>query len=282
VGSSGLVRGDKQHYLPAALIGGFGCAPVGTPLREAEVLWRRREWPRPRPTTAEAIGYVRRMYRIMRPPPGVGADRVDELWDHFENPLPAAIARAAAQQESDDDHGTLIAYVAAAGVRHPDFETMVNRWRDKRGLPQVADDQVQVDRLTLLLRGLKLVEGFRWNLVHAPAFGPRFVLSDLGWTYIGQQDRDGRGLWVPLNDQVGLLGWLQPGEAGGFDHLRLWPNWATWLNTATWQDAPAFVVGHPDDGELVAELTVVNDVTPTLGPLGPYRDRRHLLFGDFL
>lgn len=38
------VTGDKQHFLPAAVIGVFGRRAAFEPLRDAEVLWRRREW----------------------------------------------------------------------------------------------------------------------------------------------------------------------------------------------------------------------------------------------
>jgi len=80
-----------------------------------------------------------------------------------------------------------------------------------------------------------------------------------------------------------LLAWLQRGVAGVFDHLTLWPGWGTWLNTATWVDAPSFVVGHPDDGGVLDQLTHIDDVAPKLERFGPYRDR-HLrgLFSDFL
>jgi len=149
-------------------------------LRDAEVLWRRRAWQQSRPTVADNIGYVNKLYRLEAPSPGVSADRVDELWDHFEKPLPDAIARAAARQDTDAERTTLIEYVAAAGVRHPDFADAVNRWRTELGMPLVTGDQVQVQRVSVLTRGLKLVQGFRWRFVHRPAFRPRFVLNDRG------------------------------------------------------------------------------------------------------
>jgi hypothetical protein len=277
------VTGDKQHFLPAALIGGFGRVAASGSLREAEILWRRRGWQRSRPAVAENIGYVNKMYRLAAPPPGVSADRVDELWDQFEGPLPGAIVRAAARQETSADRMTLIKYVAAAGVRHPDFGAAVNRWRAELGMRLVTGDEVHVERVSVLTRGLKLVEGFRWRFVHSPAFGPRLVLNDRGWSYIGQQDWPGRGLWVPLNSKVALLAWLQRGVEGVFDHLTLWPGWATGLNTATWVDAPSFVAGHPDDGCLLDQLTDTDDVAPKLERFGPYRDRRlQGLFTDFL
>ena len=64
----GRVTGGKQHFLPAALIGGFGRVAPGESLREAEVLWRRREWQQSRPAMAASIGYVNKMYRLAAPP----------------------------------------------------------------------------------------------------------------------------------------------------------------------------------------------------------------------
>jgi hypothetical protein len=65
--------------------------------------------------------------------------------------------------------------------------------------------------------------------------------------------------------------------------LTLWPGWTIWLNTVTWQDAPSFVVGHPDDACLLEQLTCIDHIAAKLERLGPYRDR-HIqgLFSDFL
>lgn len=279
------MTGDRQHWWQAAVIGGFSAVAPGGPLpqRDAKVLWRRRDWQQARLTTAGAIGWKREMYRLEDPPQGTSEDAVDELWDHFERPVPEAIARTAACRETSQDHDTLKGYAAAASVRHPDFADAVNRWRAELGMPPVTGDLVQIDRVSLLSKGLKQVEGFRWRIVHRPAFGPRFIINDRTWTYIGQQDRPGRGLWVPLNCDVGLVGWLQRGESEGFEHLTLWPGWAQWLSTATWMDAPSFIVGHPDDCDLLEHLTHIDDVASTLERVGPYRDRRlQGLFSDFL
>jgi hypothetical protein len=101
------VTGDKQHYLPAAVIGGFGETEPGTPLREAKVLWRRRDWDEARTTVAHRIGCENKMYRLRDPPAGMSADTVDELWDSFEGPLPGAIVHTAERRETFDDHGIL-------------------------------------------------------------------------------------------------------------------------------------------------------------------------------
>ena len=80
-----------------------------------------------------------------------------------------------------------------------------------------------------------------------------------------------------------MLAWLQSGQAGGFEHLTLWPGWADWLNAATWIDAPRFVVGYPDDGDLLDQVTHIDDVAPRLERIGPFRDRRlQGLFSDFV
>jgi hypothetical protein len=277
------VTGAKQHFLPAAVIGGFGRRATGERLRDAEVVWRRREWDHPQSTKARYIGYVNGMYRLADPPDGVSPDIVDELWDHIEQPVPNAIAQVAARAETEVECSALLDYAAAASVRHPNFAEWVNRRRSELGMSPVTGDEVHVDRVELLRRGLDQVAGFRWRFLHAPVTGPHFVLNDRGWSYVGQQDRDGRGLWIPLNSKVGMLAWLQRGVAGGFEHLNMWPGWATWLNTATWQDAPSFVVGRPEDCYLLDGLTHIEDVAPRLERLGPYRDRRiQGLFSDFL
>ena len=118
---------------------------------------------------------------------------------------------------------------------------MSRRWRAELNMPLVSGDDLQVERVSVLARGLKLMAGFRWRFAHRPASGPRLVINDRGWSNIGQQERPGRGLWIPVNSDVALLAWLQRGTSGGFDHLTLRPGWATWLNTATWVDAPSFV-----------------------------------------
>jgi hypothetical protein len=49
-------------------------------------------------------------------------------------------------------------------------------------MPLVTGDKIHVERVSVLTRGLKLVEGFRWRFVHYSAFGPRLLLNDRGWS----------------------------------------------------------------------------------------------------
>ena len=124
------MTGDRQHWAQAAVLGGFGSVAPGGPLpqRDAKVLWRRRDWQQARLTTAAAIGWKRKMYRLEDPPQGASEDAVDELWDHFEHPVSEAIGRTVTRREARKDRDTLEGYVAATSLRHPDFAGAVNRW----------------------------------------------------------------------------------------------------------------------------------------------------------
>jgi hypothetical protein len=69
------MSGKDQHYLPAALIGGFGQPAANGKLREARVAVRRKAtgavdtgFPK-----AEKLAYRPGMYRLAAPPAGVDA-----------------------------------------------------------------------------------------------------------------------------------------------------------------------------------------------------------------
>lgn len=237
--------GDRQHYLPAALIGGFGDRRGRRDPREALVCWRRRSSPVVRETIAEAIGWRRGTYRLEDPQPGVDPDIVDAVWDDVEGELSSAVGRFETRADTQADHDWLRAYAGTAGVRHPQFASAVNRWLPTLDLPPVSGDQVHVARLVALRNSREIIRSWRWRLLHSPQDAPRFAISDLGWAYIGQPDMNGRGLYLPLNSRVAALAWR--GTPGGFDHQLLRPNWVRWLNAAMWTEAPEFLVTHPDE-----------------------------------
>lgn len=274
------MAGDRQHHLPAALIGGFGHA-TGPNLRDADVQWRRRDWTTPRPTKAAKIGYVNALYRLTNPPPGTDPDYIDGLWDLVEPPLPDAIRRLERRKQTTADELALVNYVAAAGVRHPEFEDAVNRWLTEQGKRTVSGDSLQITRMESFTQGLPVVRGYRWRVLHSPTHAHRFIINDRGWIYFGQEGRDGRGLFVPLNGRVALLGWLNRTSAGGFDHRDLRPTWVKWFNAGTWSDAPQFVVGHPHDIPMLTRLRTPNEIRSELNGGGPYRGSDRLMFDEF-
>lgn len=65
--------GGKQHFLPAALIAGFGTSQQGDACVKPRWLWRLQDWQQSRPAAAESIEHVNKMYRLAAPPPGVSA-----------------------------------------------------------------------------------------------------------------------------------------------------------------------------------------------------------------
>ncbi|MEV6029236.1 DUF4238 domain-containing protein [Streptomyces sp. NPDC052036] len=273
-----MSTGERQHYLPATLLGGFGMAR-GDRLREAELRWRRRNSGIVLATKAESIGWRSRMYRLANPAPGVDPDVVDTVWDTIEPYLHQLVSELEAGSTDPVIQQAFLVYAAMVGVRHPDFGDALNRWYAEAGQPAISGDAVQMARLKVMSNGLQtLLPSMRWRFLHSPSDAPRFTISDRGWTYIGQHNRPGRGLYIPLNSRVAAVGW--EGPAGGFDHQVLRPNYVRWLNAAIWTDASEFVAGHPEsEAELQTQRTareVSHRITLVNGAFRDIPGRRYL------
>jgi hypothetical protein len=101
--------------------------------------------------------------------------------------------------------------------------------------------------------------------VHAVSGAPRFTLSDLGCTYIGQVGWERRrALYVPLGARVALLGWTDPALAGSFEHVTLHVRAVAWFNAVTWAEALTYVVGHPDEAAALLDPGTVEEWTTVL------------------
>ena len=130
--------GGRQHYQPAALIGGFGRPAADGDLRNAEVAVRRKlpeDKMLPGHQKAENVAFRRGMYTLASPPAGVDPGLIDSLWDSFESPLPDAIRRLGERRELDkNDAVALLSYAAAAagggeeGGRLVSLEGTRGRW----------------------------------------------------------------------------------------------------------------------------------------------------------
>lgn len=128
------VSGTNQHYLPAALIGGFG-RPVGTRLRDAQVAVRRKpggavdtDFP-----AAETLAFRPGMYRLSSPRAGFDRDVVDSLWDPVETRLRDLVGRLNGRRLQPGDDELLFHYAAEAGVRHPSFEDVAADYQARQG-----------------------------------------------------------------------------------------------------------------------------------------------------
>lgn len=279
------MSGDDQHYLPAALIGGFGIVRAGKPLRKAQIVVRELISGEVHPATAEDVAFCRALYRLENPGPGVDSDIVDKLWTPVETELPAMVGRLDASTVEPDDPEKWIWYAAMAGVRHPiAFPALAVHHQQNRGDPDPVGDQIQGMRVEALINGQKQMHNWRWRVLHGPKDVPRFVLSDRGWSVIREPTRKMQGIWLPVGPRVGILGYLDdpclpPRKPPFFEHRELTLSWAQWLNATAFSDKTMTrsVFGHPDDEQRFRDAVPATSLRVTR--LGPYRGR-HWRAGD--
>jgi hypothetical protein len=53
-----------------------------------------------------------------------------------------------------------------------------------------------------------VMPAWRWRVLHSPADAPRFMITDRGWMYVGQEDKTTHGLLLPMGRRVAILGYL--------------------------------------------------------------------------
>ncbi|HUZ53876.1 MAG TPA: hypothetical protein VMU94_15305 [Streptosporangiaceae bacterium] len=273
------MSGSNQHYLPASLIGGFGLPAASGKLRHATVAVRRKatgavdaRFPK-----AEELAFRRRMYRLTSPPAGIDPDIVDKLWNPVENSLRDLISRLNSRRLQPGDDQLLFAYAATAGIRPPAFEAVAADHYTRRGQAAPQGDDVQYERVLALRNQLPVLPTWRWRVLHSPADAPRFMITDRGWVYVGQEDWPTHGLLLPMGPRVAILGYLDdpglPPRRPAFDeHLDLCQSMLDWLNAAAWDDPYIdLLIAHPDDQKRLANLPDHQNLR--INSLGPYRNR---------
>ncbi len=166
------MTGEKQHYLPAAVIGGFGEARSQSP-RESIVAVGRRDGGRTRISAARAVAFERNTYRLANPVPGVDPDVVDKTWQLLEPYLPGALHRLAENTQTSVDQEVVLLYVAAWAVRHPEvFRVIANEQQEAAGLPALQGDLLQIARLQAMENTISEISGWRWHVFLCPDDGP--------------------------------------------------------------------------------------------------------------
>ena len=276
------MTGAKQHYLPASLIGGFGRPAASGKLREARVAVRRKATGAVDRgfAKAETLAYRPEMYRLASPPAGVDRDVVDKLWDPVENVLRDLVSRLTERRLQPGDDQLLFAYAATAGVRHPSFEAVAADHQTRHGLVAPQGDDVQYMRLFALRNQLPVLPTWRWRVLHSPSDAPRFMITDRGWVYVGQEDWLSHGLVLPMGPRVAILGYLDdpelPPRRPAFDeHFDLCQSWIDWFNAASWDDPYIEVfIAHPDDRDRLAHPPDYRNLR--VNTFGPFRNRKSL------
>jgi hypothetical protein len=274
------VSGKNQHYLPAALIGGFGRPAASGKLREATVAVRRKAtgavdsgFPK-----AEKLASRPEMYRLASPPTGVDRDIVDKLWDPVETSLRDLVGRLTSRSLLPEDDQLLFTYAATAGVRPPAFEALAADHHAKQSQAAPQGDEMQYARVLALRNQLPVLPTWRWRVLHSPADAPRFMITDRGWMYVGQEDWPTHGLLLPMGPRVAILGYLDdpqlpPRRPAFEEHLDLCQSVINYLNAAAWADPYIdLLIAHPEDRDRLASLPDHQNLR--INALGPYRNRK--------
>ena len=121
---------------------------------------------------------------------------------------------------------------------------------------------------------------WRWRIAHSRPGETRFIISDPRRVYPADPRMIGRGLWIPLTSRPAALAWIDPANPGQVDHQDMRPGTTRWVNAAIWEEAPGFVIGHPDDKAYLAGLGATRYVVSTTG-LGAYYGHEMLRPGLF-
>jgi hypothetical protein len=137
---------------------------------------------------------------------------------------------------------------------------------------------VQYARVLALGNQRPVMPTWRWRVLHSPADTPRFMITDRGWVYVGQEDWPTHGLFLPMGPRVAILGYLDdpglpPGRPAFAEHLDLCQSTIDYLNAAAWDDPYIeLVIAHPDDRSRLADLPDHRNLR--INALGPYRNRK--------
>jgi hypothetical protein len=203
---------------------------------------------------------------------------VDTLWDPVEKVLPDLVARLAARRLLPGDDMLLFDYAATAGVRPPAFEDVVADHQAREGLPALLGDNMQYARVLALGNQRPVMPTWRWRVLHSPPDAPRFMITDRGWMYVGQEDWPTHGLFLPMGPRVAILGYLDdpglpPRQPAFSEHLDLCQSVIDYLNAAAWDDPYIeFLIAHPDDRDRLVALPDHRNLR--INALGPYRNRK--------
>ena len=208
------MSGKRQHYLPASLLGGFGERAPTAKSREAKLVARRKATGRVDRGTCKAENEAFRigMYRLAAPPPGVDRDIIDRLWNPVEGALPDLIRRLTDGKLSRGDDQLLFSYVAMAAVRHLSFEDVAKDWQNRHGGAPPVGDQVQLMRAEGLRNQLAQLVLWRWRVLHVPTDVSQLMVTDRGWMYVGEPERQDHSLFLPMGPRVALLGYLDSAD----------------------------------------------------------------------
>lgn len=198
---------SRDHYLPAAFMGGFSI-DTSSPRARERPLWVgfRNDIVIPVLSSAQSVGFRRDFYTVAD-----GAASVDAVWSGYESKLLGAIAELLDPTEdgvsAETWLRTLVPFVAGLFVRGPDFDrrfdARIAGVVDASSLAWQKTNRNQA-RLLEMQRLLAPVMAARWVLVKFAA-NTSVVTNELGLALTGTLGSDKVQGWVvPLNSKAVL------------------------------------------------------------------------------
>lgn len=274
----------KQHYIPAALIGGFGEPSGSGKVRDAVIAVLDKKSGNVFTQKAENVGWQSGIYSLHILPDGE-KDVIDSLWKSYEPLLPKAVAALADRRESEEDLWALRLHASCAAVRAPHFPSLLKDWYQKQG-SEITDTQAKAMRLEWIDRDREMGDWF-WRALHAPSdVNVLFMLPDTGFSKFCDGQPPHRTLvFLPLSPRVGLLGTrIHADSKPGFENLNHRDMTLTGMcflnNLGTLNSEARQLFTHPTR---IDRLKDIFNKPPSSGeysiPGGPYRRTTEWWFG---
>ncbi|MGK4586216.1 hypothetical protein [Kitasatospora sp. HPMI-4] len=274
---------QRPHYLPAALIGGFGIPDARqSGARYASVLMRRRDEPGKLrgPIRADQVAVQNGLYDVDEPYEELPADFAETLWQRYETALPGAVQALEAGTFSRADWHIILLHIQAQSVRSPDFDRVATAYLIRQHGTTPLRDHIQRERQRTHQESRRFLAQARYAVIRRAAPAQRFVLNDKGYTGFQDPIRATRGLLFPLSGNLAVLMALDtalPGEDyedGPIAERTLNPASMAIANACSWGHSNIkCVIGHPDEAEEIAALSDTGDAI-SLPKLGPFRGTR--------
>jgi hypothetical protein len=209
---------SKQHWIPAAFLGGFSVDADRPRLRDRRLWVKEAGCSTSAVYTAKNLGYERGMYDMSDETIGAEPEAFDRTFNAYERKLPSAILKLTDSLVFDFSFEVwmkvLVPFLAGLAVRGPDFG-------DRLSFPNV---EIQTSRWMEMTRLLAPLMAAEWSVLVAPA-SARLITNDRGFCWA--QDQTGRaGLLVPVRPTCALR--VMPRTQAAI--ARKGPaGWTTWL-----------------------------------------------------
>jgi hypothetical protein len=200
------MAGARQHYIPAAVVGGFSETAAG-PRRRRTGYARSIDRRTTRLTRAEDVAWAADLYTLKDPrelPPAL----VDNIWEGVEKKLPEAIeylANESGDLRADIWMKVLVPYAAELFVRPLDFdETFSARFGEHAQLVDQISlvDNAKFARAINLQRMYYPVMDAYWVIVHNSSSLP-FIINDCGMAILKDEQQIAH-YFLPLDRTVGV------------------------------------------------------------------------------